>query len=165
LPGCEVDLVVILPRTFPHKTEVILGECKDRGGQIDADDIANLRKIADALPANRFEVYILLAKLAPFSNNEIELARTLNGPYQRRVIMLTERELEPYHVYERAQKELGIPSYGGSPEELAAVTDHIYFSEPATGVRQPASGKEPEAGAQSVGSGCRSGNADPEKSV
>jgi hypothetical protein len=93
----------------------------------------NLRKIADALPASRFEVYILLAKLAPFSNDEIELARSLNGPYQRRVIMLTERELEPYHVYERTQKELGIKSYGGSSEELAAVTDHIYFSDLSAG--------------------------------
>jgi hypothetical protein len=142
LPPCEVDLVMMLPRTFPDKAEVILGECKDEGGHIDANDIANLRRIADALPANRFEVYILLAKLAPFSAEEIALARSLNGPYQRRMILLTARELEPYHIYERTQKELGITSYGGSPEELAAVTDHIYFA------AQPASGAQPAPGAQ-----------------
>ena len=72
-----------------------MGECKDEGGRIDANDIANLRRIADALPMNRFEVYMLLAKLAPFSADEIALARSLNGPYQRRVILLTARELEP----------------------------------------------------------------------
>jgi hypothetical protein len=139
---CEVDLVTIQPRVFPDKPEVILGECKDEGGHIDADDIANLRRIADALPANRFDVYILLAKLAPFSAEEIALARSLNGPYQRRVILLTARELEPYHIYERTQKELGITSYGSSPVELAAVTDHIYFpAQPASGARQVASGR------------------------
>ena len=125
--------MIVLPRTFPDKTEVILGECKDEGGHVDAKDIGNLRQIADALPANRFTVYILLAKLAPFSADEIALARSLNGPYQRRVILLTARELEPYQIYERTQKELGITSYGGSPEELAAVTDHIYFAQPANG--------------------------------
>jgi hypothetical protein len=128
LPECEVDLVMILPRAFPHKAKVILGECKDEGGRIDANDVAILRQIADALPANRFEVYILLAKLAPFSAEEIALARSLNGPYQRRVILLTARELEPYQIYERTQKKFGITSCGGSPEELAAVTDHIYFA-------------------------------------
>jgi hypothetical protein len=42
--------------------------------------------------------------------------------------LLTARELEPYQIYERTQKEFGITSFGGSPEELAAVTDHIYFA-------------------------------------
>ena len=105
---------LILPRTSADKAEVILGECKDEGGRIDANDIANLRQIADALPAKRFEVYILVAKLAPFSAEEIELARSLNGPYLRRVILLTARELEPYQIYERTRKELGVTSYGGS---------------------------------------------------
>jgi hypothetical protein len=37
------------------------------------------------------------------------------------------RELEPYDIYERTKKELGVDSYGGSPEELAHVTSQIYF--------------------------------------
>jgi hypothetical protein len=147
LPECEVDLVMILPGTS-HKAQVVLGECKDEGGRIDANDIANLRRIADALPSNRFEVYILLAKLAPFSAEEIELARGLNGPYQRRVILLTARELQPYQIYERTKKkELGITSYGGSLDELAAVTDHIYFAaQPANGAQVAASGAQSATG-------------------
>jgi hypothetical protein len=39
----------------------------------------NLCRVADALPANRFEPYILFAKLAPFTPEEIALARILNG--------------------------------------------------------------------------------------
>jgi hypothetical protein len=125
LPTCEVDLVMIIPRIYPDKAEVILGECKDEGGRIDADDIENLRRVADALPKDRFETYILLAKLAPFTPDEIALARSLNGPYQQRVILLTARELEPHHIYERTKAELGIDSYGGTPEELARVTREL----------------------------------------
>jgi len=51
----------------------------------------------------------------------------LNGPYERRVILLTARELEPYHLFERTNKELGLDLHGGSLEELAAMTEHLYF--------------------------------------
>jgi hypothetical protein len=126
----EVDLVIIVPsRGFRERADVILGECKDRGGVLDRRDIDNLRRAADALPQSRFASYILLAKLAPFTATEIELAKSLNGPYQRRVIMLTARELEPYHLLERTSKEVGIASHGGSAEELASVTAQIYFSD------------------------------------
>jgi hypothetical protein len=126
----EVDLVIIVPsRGFRERADVILGECKDQGGVLDRKDIDNLRRAADALPQSRFASYILLAKLAPFTATEIELAKSLNGPYQRRVIMLTARELEPYHLLERTSKEFGIASHGGSAEELANVTAQIYFSD------------------------------------
>jgi len=136
-PPCEVDMVMIVPRVYPDKAEVILGECKDQGGIIDATDIANLRRIADALPRNRFETYILLVKLGPFTPEEIALAQALNGPYQRRVIMLTARELEPYHLYERTEQELGIQSHGGSLAELAAVTSRIYFQVASSSAAAP----------------------------
>jgi len=84
---CEVDFLMILSHTYPRKAEVILGECKDKGGTIDANDVGNLRRVADLLPANRFETYIVFAKLAPFTPEEAALAKTLNGPYQQRVIL------------------------------------------------------------------------------
>ena len=119
--------MAILPGTTRKKAHIILAECKDEGGTIDAADVENLRRIADALPKNRFDVFVLLAKLAPFTETEIELAKTLNGDYEQRVIMLTARELEPYHLYERVEKELGIKSHAGSADELANVTSQIYF--------------------------------------
>ncbi len=127
LPRCEIDFMAILPGTTRKKAHIILAECKDEGGTIDAADVENLRRIADALPKNRFDVFVLLAKLAPFTETEIELAKTLNGDYEQRVIMLTARELEPYHLYERVEKELGIKSHAGSADELANVTSQIYF--------------------------------------
>ena len=94
-----------------------------------------MRAVADAFPAARFEAYIVLTKLSPFTSEEVELARTLNGPYQRRVIMLTEQELEPYHIFERAPEALNLEMLGGSPENLAAATQLMYFEATATQTR------------------------------
>jgi hypothetical protein len=132
LPSCEIDFVWIIARQYPRKTVVILGECKDRG-PIELNefkkDVENLRRVADAFPRKRFKTFVLVTKLSPFTPDEIELAKALNDKYRQRAILLTSRELEPYHIYERTKSELDIHSYGGVPEELARVTAHIYFRE------------------------------------
>jgi hypothetical protein len=139
LPTCEVDFVWIISEQYPEKTAIVIGECKDRGrgnsvdgtqGTIDAADIENLRRVADALPRKRFSTYIVLAKLCPFTPEEVALAKTLNDRYRRRVILLTARELEPYHFYERAKLESkGIQEHASRPEDLANNTSEMYFKE------------------------------------
>jgi len=135
LPTCEIDFVWLVSGRYPEGITVILGECKDRGrkkgddgGAISLTDINNLRAVADALPAKRFESFVLLAKLCPFTAEEIAAAKTLNGRYRQRAILLTERELEPWHIYERAKAELKIDAHAGSAERLAQATAAIYFS-------------------------------------
>lgn len=134
LPNCEVDLVWLQNGRYPERSMLILAECKDQG-PIKPDefqrDVDNMRRAADALPHHRFDVYILFVKLAEFTAEEIAMARTLNGPVECRVILLTARELEPYRIFERLKEEHGIDSYCGSPSELANVTAQLYFTEPA----------------------------------
>src|SRR5262249_36277417 len=130
LPTCEVDFMWVSRQRRQGKTIVLLGECKDQGPINPAEfesDIENLRRVADALPRRRFETFIVLSKLAPFTPEEIQSARTLNGQYQQRVILLTARELEPYWIYDRTKAELGIDLHGSRPEDLAQATDTIYF--------------------------------------
>lgn len=134
MPNCEVDFVWLVKGQYPDRSAVILAECKDQGPiKIEEfqRDLNNMRRVADALPTHRFIVYMLFVKLAPFTAEEIALARTFNGPYERRVILLTARELESYYIFERLKEEHGIDSYGGSPEELANVTAQLYFTDPA----------------------------------
>lgn len=128
LPTCEIDFLWVIPRLYPRKTVVILGECKDKGS-INSADIEHLRCVADSFPRNRFKLFVLLSKLCPFTPEEVELAKTLNDKYRQRVILLTERELEPYHIYERANTELDIKHFGGTPEDLAQATALMYFKE------------------------------------
>ena len=127
LPTCETDFFVVLPRTYPRLAQVIIGECKDKGGKINEADVENMRRIADAFPQRRFEAFILFAKLSAFSPEEIALAKTLNSEFRQRVVLLTDRELEPYHLYERTEKELGIKTHGGHPSEMARTTAELYF--------------------------------------
>jgi len=136
LPKCEVDFVWVSLRTYPRKTVVILGECKDQG-PIELDefkkDVENLRRVADALPRKRFKTFVLLSKLAPFTPGEIEAARTLNDKYRWRAILLTARELEPYFIYERTKAEFDIKGHGGTPEDLAQATVEMYFKDQSDG--------------------------------
>jgi len=137
LPACEIDFVWLIPRPYPQRTVVMIGECKDRGakggnsqstGTIDSEDIDHLRSVADAFPRQRFETFIILAKLSPFTADEIELAKTLNDEYRRRAILLTARELEPYYFYKRTKLEFKkIREHAMTPEDLAMATAEIYF--------------------------------------
>jgi hypothetical protein len=133
-PGtnCEIDLVWVMakPRWDAERTVVILGECKDQW-LIDDATIKHLREVADSLPRNRFEVFIILAKLCAFTPDEITRAKTLNNGRHSRVILLTARELEPYFIFERTAKECVFTERGHSPEDLAQVTTQIYFQTPA----------------------------------
>lgn len=136
LTACEVDFAWLMPRPYPDRTIVLIGECKDRGqsparagdgGTINANDVANLRAVADSFPRERFEVYIVLAKLCDFTPDELDLARSLNEKHRLRVILLTERELEPYHLFERTEKLFKIDRYRSSAEDLARATVSIFL--------------------------------------
>lgn len=133
---CEVDFAWLLPSQGQSRAVLIIGECKDKGSAptrdkdgatINSVDIDNLRAVADAFPRERFEVYILLAKLCPFTTSEIEMAKSLNSEYRKRVILLTDRELDPYFVFDRTAKAFDVGRHPISAEDLATATDRIYF--------------------------------------
>lgn len=125
---CEVDFVWIIPRAYPRKTVVIIGECKDKGPITDGD-IDNLKRIADALPRKQFKTFVILSQITSFSAEQIQYAKTLNDIYRSRVILLTARELEPYFIYERTKAENGVSGYGDTPEDMTMVTAQMYFEE------------------------------------
>lgn len=136
LPTCETDFLAILPRSGLERTQIVIGECKDRGGLIEAEDVANMRAIANAFSKERFDAYILFAKLSAFTEAEIALAATLNGEYEHRVLLLTDQEMEPYHLYDRRQDELKSDSYAGDPQHVAEITSGLYFTKPSTPPQQ-----------------------------
>lgn len=81
-------------------TRIVIGEAKDRGSSIDANDAETMRRITAEFPRERFEVYVIFAKLSAFAENEIAVAAAL--AQDQNVILLTDQELEPYYLYERA---------------------------------------------------------------
>jgi len=122
---CETDLVVLTQSHGGH-VQLVIGECKSNQ-QISDDDVKKLKKVADIFPSERIETFILFSKTSSFTKEEIELCKTAQTPYRSRVILLSDRELEPYHAYERAEKEFAIDRSAVCLEDLVKNTHKIYF--------------------------------------
>ena len=127
---CEIDFAWLVPRSHRRRTAIVLGECKDRGPiplEEFERDVDTLRRVAGALPRNWLKVFALFSKLSKFTSKEVAIARSLNADGEPRTILLAERELEPYFVYERTKKEFELrDDYGASLEDMASVTQQIY---------------------------------------
>ena len=87
-----------------------------------------LRKLADAVPPDLADAFIMFAKTEAFTVNEVRLAQTLNSEYRLRVILWSVDELEPYHVYERAEARLGHDQYATTLTDMARVTQRLWLT-------------------------------------
>jgi hypothetical protein len=124
--SCESDFVLVSGKTYQTVVDVAVGECKAHG-EITAEDVQKLTKLANAFVCKRLHSYIIFAKTAPFSQLEVERCRAAQSVGRNRVILLSDRELEPYFVYERTEKEFDIRLTAVSLENLAEATVDIYF--------------------------------------
>ena len=124
---CETDFVIVSEKGFyDHRLGVAIGECKGHR-EITEQDVRNLTQVADAFPKDRVAPFIVFSKTAPFTADEIARCRAGQPAGSKRVILLSDRELEPYFVYERAAKEFVIDSTATSLEDLANTTHALYF--------------------------------------
>jgi hypothetical protein len=126
--ACETDFVVMTESPRDRRVEIAIGECKTRK-PITADNVEKLMRVADSFPEDRYDVYIVFARLTPFSPEEVALIRQANGKYRQRAVMLTERELEPYFVYERTAKDFDIEHTASSLADMATATVRVFFEE------------------------------------
>ena len=67
---CETDLFVAVDG-YDH-VSIAVGECKDAKGEISAEDVRNMIAVADAFPRNHFHTYVIFAKTAPLTQEEID---------------------------------------------------------------------------------------------
>lgn len=124
---CETDLVIISEKGFYEDTiGLAIGECKGLG-EITEEDVRKLTQVADVFPSDRIHAFIIFSKTAAFTAGEIARYRAAQPPGRKRVILLSDRELEPYFVYERPAKEFEIDSTAISLQDLANTTHALYF--------------------------------------
>jgi hypothetical protein len=135
IEACETDFVIVGERDYEGRVSLAIGECKSND-EITEQDVTHLKRVADVFPSKRIATYIIFSKTAPFTPTEIQRCRAAQDPRRPRVILLSDRELEPYFVYERTEKEFEIHSAAISFEDLARATQHIYF-EPRPKRRNP----------------------------
>jgi hypothetical protein len=124
---CETDFVLLAEAPREKTLQIVIGECKGNK-EITADDVRKLGLVADALTeGDGCEAFIVFSKTSDFTPEEVERCKAGQGRYGLRVILLSERDLEPYHVYELAEKEFEIPS-AVLLEDMAQATQNIYFA-------------------------------------
>ena len=104
---CETDFVIVTQKNIDHEVQLAIGECKNRR-EITDDDVTKLKSVAEALEKIGLRVFVIFAKLTDFTDNELRRCQAINGRYDRRLILLTARELEPYDMYEKTKEEYGI---------------------------------------------------------
>ncbi|MBW1728502.1 MAG: hypothetical protein JRJ62_13195 [Deltaproteobacteria bacterium] len=97
--NCESDFCVV-QFNRSDEIEIGIGECKSEGGIITNDDCEKLKKAALKLSGlgENVNVYIIFAKTSDaFRPEEIKLFKDLEK--EVKVIILNNKELEPYHIY------------------------------------------------------------------
>jgi len=129
--NCEIDLVLVTQEQLGWECYpvVLIGECKSDGQPITSDDARNLAGIADRYPRDLVKVFVLFAKTAPFSEADVEACALAQDQYEARVILLSDRELEPYFIFQRTADEvsgLGRLEHPHSLRELAVAMVQIY---------------------------------------
>ncbi len=123
---CETDLVVL---SYGHREgiEMALGECKDEGGVITEQDVANLRLAWTQFQASRITAYLIFAKTTDaFTQEELALFRALQRDHIP-VILLTNRELEPYEPYRATETTVPRP-YALSLSDMAHNSIQLYLA-------------------------------------
>jgi hypothetical protein len=126
---CEADFLGIVAGARginEAPVQILLGEAKTRRA-FDAQDVRKLGGLADAVPHDLADAFILFAKTEAFTDDEVRMAQGLNDQYRKRVILWSDNELEPYHVYERSEAKLGQRQYATTLSDMALVTEQLWF--------------------------------------
>jgi hypothetical protein len=114
---CESDFVVVISGArgiSESPVQLLFGEAK-AAGPIDESDVRKLGKLASAVPKHLAQSFKRLAK-------------TLNTQYERRVILWSRDELEPYFLYERSAGKLGQGRYASALTDMANNTHDLWFT-------------------------------------
>jgi hypothetical protein len=130
IEACESDFVAVVSGALgisETPVQILIGEAKT-GKSIDEQDVRKLGKLANAIPKHLAQCFILFSKTEAFTADEIALARTLNSQHDRRVILWSQEELEPYFLYERAADRLGQARYASTLTDMADVTHELWFN-------------------------------------
>ncbi len=126
---CETDFVLVAQKSYQDVVQVAVGECKAGGpkNEITEDDVDKLARVAKAFPRRRIETYVVFSKTGTFTDEEVARCRRAQPLNRLGVILLSDRELEPYFVYERTEKEFKIRPTAISLDDLARNTHDIFF--------------------------------------
>lgn len=105
---CEIEFCV-LQYDRGDKIQLGIAECKSEGQKINQQDIDNLKKVQDEINQLGLDCYIIFSKTADsYETEEIELFKSLKSE-ERKFVILSNKELEPYHPYWEMEETESLP--------------------------------------------------------
>lgn len=105
---CEIDFC-ILQYQRGDKIQLGIGECKSEGGVIDQKDVDNLKEVREKIKKLNIDCYLVFSKASEkFEQSEIDLFKKLKEE-DIPIILLTNKELEPYHPYWEIKEVNNLP--------------------------------------------------------
>lgn len=125
----EVDFIIFEHRRG-HKMEVAIGEAKDEAGEVNINDVNNLKAAREKLISKGFSCYLVFSKTADsFTSTELDLFKQLKSE-EIPFILLTNSELEPYHPYWEGENVDRLPhKYALRMSEMARNSDFLYLQD------------------------------------
>ena len=125
---CEADFVAFVAgrrNSDRGGIQILIGEAKT-ADQINAEDVRKLERLADAIPSDMAEAFVMFAKTTTFTTDDVTVAKTLNSSGKQRLILWSQEELEPYLAYERSKDRLGGRSYASSLIDMVEATTKLW---------------------------------------
>lgn len=124
--SCEIDFCV-LQYQRGDKIQLGIGECKS-SSIIDQKDVDNLKFIRDKFNNLNIDCYLIFSKVAEkFEQSEIDLFKKLKEE-NIAVILLTNKELEPYHPYWEIEEVDTLPEkYALDMIGMARNSEYLYL--------------------------------------
>lgn len=127
LLNCEVDFCLLNVDRFDGEIEIGIAECKSEGGNIDIEDIKNMKLIRDKFQEKNINCYFVFSKTSDqFTFNERKLFE--DELYKKDVpfILFTNKELEPFQIYDKYPKSKIFKKHVLSLKDMAQNTSSIF---------------------------------------
>lgn len=106
--SCEIDFCV-LQYQRGGKIQLGIGECKSESSIIDQKDVDNLKGVREKIKKLNIDCYLVFSKASEnFKQSEIDLFKKLKEE-DIPIILLTNKELEPYHPYSEIEEVNNLP--------------------------------------------------------
>lgn len=127
--SCEIDFCV-LQYQRGERIQLGIGECKAEGGIIDLKDIDNLKAVREQIKSLDIDCYLIFSKTSEeFNQEEIKLFKQLEGE-NNPVILLTNKEMEPYDPYWEIEGADKLPvKYPHDMQEMSRNSVYLYLKE------------------------------------
>jgi hypothetical protein len=124
----EIDFCVIHLQDS-GEFQLVIGEAKSDGGEIDSDDIATAIRIRAQFASNNIACYLMFSKTADrFRDGELQLFREIDRQHIP-LVLLTSSELESYYPYVRNDIEGRVPhNHAVTLDQAAQNSKALYLS-------------------------------------